>query len=131
MNDYQRGLLRAAEICEEYAHGGVCAEAIRAEAEKNADRRAGRETLPAPSQEGHAAGPACSAPDEALIEEIAEETFKRWYDREFNQAEATKWAIREYIRRSTPKATHESEEPDDFMEEGDGSWCHDSDMGAR
>lgn len=133
-------------------------------ARQNADGQAGQEVAAAPSQEGHAAGPACSAPegeyvpltaeqksalnrahlasvkvvtpapDDALVRDIAYNarflTPKRRFD-SHEYSDIAVWAIREYIRRSTPKATHEREEPDDFMEEGDGSWCHDSDMGAR
>ena len=35
--------------------------------DKNADGQAGQEGTTAPSQEGHAAGPACSAPEEELL----------------------------------------------------------------
>ena len=71
---------------------------------KNADGQAGREHRTAPSQEGHAAGPARSAPDEALIEVIAKQAFRKWYRDEIKKVStAVKWAIREYIRRSAGK----------------------------
>lgn len=54
-------------------------------------------THPAPSQEGHAAGPACPAPDEALIEEIVNKYITQGYRC------AVEGAIREYIRRSAGK----------------------------
>lgn len=61
---------------------------------------------PAPSQEGHAAGPACSAPDEALIEEIAGQAklmCTAWRNHDATKAAVADWAIREYIRRSAGK----------------------------
>jgi hypothetical protein len=36
-------------------------------------------------------------PDEALIQRISDKAFRRWHDGEFNQVEATEWAIRQYI----------------------------------
>lgn len=60
---------------------------------KNADGQAGYE-YQKPSQESYAAGPACSAPDEALIEEIVQDQYIK---------SAVGWAIREYIRRSAGK----------------------------
>ena len=58
----------------------------------------------APLQEGHAAGPACSAPDEELIEEIArEECVGFLLGERPTVALICKWAIREYIRRSAGK----------------------------
>lgn len=52
-----------------------------------------------------AAGPACSAPDEALIEEIAKEAVHRRYlmNADRSLLHTAKWAIREYIRLSAGK----------------------------
>ena len=88
---------------------------------KNADGQAGQELAAwtaaqgapsTPSQEGHAAGPACSAPDEALIEEILE-LVRFDYDKFIVPAPPSeqkplfvkicKAAILEYIRRSAGK----------------------------
>lgn len=62
-------------------------------------------THPAPSQEGHTTGPACSAPDEALIEEIARDALRALDDagNYLHTDAAVKWAIREYIRRIAGK----------------------------
>jgi hypothetical protein len=56
-----------------------------------------------PSQEGHAAEPACSAPDEALIEEIIGEAYLHWSSEIIDFRNAVGWAIREYIRLSAGK----------------------------
>ena len=70
---------------------------------KNADGQAGYE-YQKPSQESYAAGPACSAPDEALIDEIADAACSRWIkDALMLFKPAAEWAIREYIRRSAGK----------------------------
>ena len=70
-------------------------------------------THPAPSQEGHAAGPACSAPDEALEMAVAHDAYKswgRWRIEELSFKFAIRWAIREYVRRSAGKnAIHDPE----------------------
>lgn len=129
MNDYQRGLLKAAEICERISEevtyqrnsqeaADKCADAIRAEAEKAAgcapeikpsqfDDLPLRWKVPADYQEAiemlrraRRDLEAKSAPDEALIEEVANSAQSRWiYGNEKFVVNAVEWAIREYLRR--------------------------------